>query len=317
MFCKHCGAQTDEAALFCSKCGAKSSEEIRVVPSVPQKAAGGFHRFCLGALAVWTAFWAGMTFSVLGGLSNSVQHNGWAMAGVGLGLVFYGLLWFIPFIVLTVLASATRPSPSVPWPRGSKWATILLSFVVFAWPFELHSDKPSGVKTTISSPSVGGGGTGDSGNPASQNGSWIVSEEKSEMDGSPTVTLIQQGENEIQGWLESKRPSLVIRCQERKMDVYVNTGMQASIEGDLDQHTARIRIDDKPAFKQWWSESTDKNALFAPSPRPLARSLAKGRIMLFEFVPFQASPATTKFDLHGLNELLPKVEAACPVRGKG
>lgn len=47
---------------------------------------------------------------------------------------------------------------------------------------------------------------------------WQVSEETSPMDSSKTVTLLLDSGGEIQGWLKSKRPTLVIRCKEKQTD---------------------------------------------------------------------------------------------------
>ena len=307
MFCRNCGAQVQDADSFCQKCGANSSVEAKATQPVTRKKPGRFHRFCVGALSVWTALWAGLTLSMLANLSNIAQQNEWAMAGMGLGLMFYGVLWFLPSLVLGILAIATRPGPGAAWSRGAKWVTALLCVFFFLWPFALHTSKTPSSGSASDQPSFGSAAS----SPAQDQG-WSVSIGKSDMDGSATVVLNHEAESNIQGWLESKRPSLVIRCKEKHVDVYVDTGMTASVEGTDNEHTVRIRMDDKPAFTQSWSESTDGNALFAPSPRNLARNLSHGSTMLFEFVPFQANPVTAKFDLTGLDKLLPQVEAACP-----
>jgi hypothetical protein len=73
---------------------------------------------------------------------------------------------------------------------------------------------------------------------------WKLVETKSEMDGSPVVTLSLDAENNIEGWLESGRPQLVIRYMEGKTHTYVNAQMPANPElGRYQSYGVRIRVD--------------------------------------------------------------------------
>ena len=54
------------------------------------------------------------------------------------------------------------------------------------------------------------------------------------MDGSKRIVISRDAENDIAGWLQSKRPSLIVRCQEGKTEAYIATGMAASVEYDTD-----------------------------------------------------------------------------------
>lgn len=151
-----------------------------------------------------------------------------------------------------------------------------------------------------------------SGQPTnSTTGAWESSEGVSAMDGSKTVTLSLAAENEIRFWLGSSRPHLVVRCREKKTDVYVVTGTAADVENSEDTHTVRIRLDQSKAFTEHWDESTDHQALFSSGAVGLARRISKSHTMLFEFTPFNASPATAEFTVNGLNKLLPSVADAC------
>jgi predicted Ser/Thr protein kinase len=143
-------------------------------------------------------------------------------------------------------------------------------------------------------------------------GGWHVDEERSEMDGSPTVMLGLDSNDRVQGWLESVRPTLVIRCLEHKTSVYVVTGMGAQpVAGEYDQHPVELRFNEGKPITQWWRQSTDSKALFASSPIVLSRRLTKSNRLRFRFTPFNASPAIASFDLRGLDRLLPKVANAC------
>jgi hypothetical protein len=81
--------------------------------------------------------------------------------------------------------------------------------------------------------------------------------------------------------------------------------------GSFGTYGVRIRIDDQPPIQQRWTESTDQEALFAPSPKEFARLVANADSLMFEFTPFQSSPATAHFNVSGLNNLLDNVATPC------
>ena len=143
-------------------------------------------------------------------------------------------------------------------------------------------------------------------------GKWTQSRDTSAMDDSKGVTFFLEGENEIVGWLARKTPGLVVRCKEKKTDLYMVTGMAARVEsGDLEGHTVRVRLDDAPAQRQTWNQSTDNEALFAPNAVTLARALAKAKMLRLEFTPFNASPVIATFDVSGFDQHIGQVAAAC------
>jgi type VI secretion system VasI family protein len=131
------------------------------------------------------------------------------------------------------------------------------------------------------------------------------------MDGSKTVVISRDADNEIQGWLESNRPSLIVRCKEHKTEAYIVTGMAANVEYDTDSHSVRLRFDDGNPVTQHWSASTDGKALFAPGAIDLAKKLVGSKSLTFEFTPFNANPAIVHFTLEGLAPYLQKAADAC------
>lgn len=150
------------------------------------------------------------------------------------------------------------------------------------------------------------------------------------MDDSKTVVLSLDSEDLIQGPIGSVKPTLIVRCKEKKTDVYVVTRMAARIEedgegGPSDYHKVRIRIDDGIASPESWTEATDHKALFAPDRiydltehyemkewrAAFARKLARATTLIFEFTPFDGSPQTARFDLRGLDTHLDRVAEAC------
>src|SRR3990172_1720017 len=60
---------------------------------------------------------------------------------------------------------------------------------------------------------------------------WTFSRSKSPIDDTETIILTRKADSLINGWPDkSIRPILVMRCQEGKTEVYVNTGMAALVE---------------------------------------------------------------------------------------
>jgi Type VI secretion system VasI, EvfG, VC_A0118 len=146
---------------------------------------------------------------------------------------------------------------------------------------------------------------------------WQVKEDRSPMDDSKTVMLILDSDDLVHGPLESRKPSLIVRCKEGKTDVYVMTGMPTKIEEDFDggpseNHTVRTRFDaGEPAIDHFWRESTDHKALFVLDGVDYARQLAAVGTFTFEFTPFDGSPQVARFDLRGLNTHLGQIASAC------
>ena len=142
---------------------------------------------------------------------------------------------------------------------------------------------------------------------------WKLEESASQMDGSNTVTLSLTAAEDIQGWLSKSRPVLFIRCKENKTELYVRTEQQAQPgSGSFNEYSVRIRLDEAKPATERWTGSTDGNALFAPNASKVAERLLKAKTMRFEFTPFNASPATSTFNVEGLDQHMPKLKAACP-----
>lgn len=308
MKCSQCAAENDVDARFCRKCGNDLGAKPTEATSVGKAKRGGFYRFCLGAAVVWTCFLLGL-FLAMGmsmvnhGISNPAVFG----LGFGMGLVVFAGVWFIGIVVLLLLALATRPSPPAQWPRATKVATACIAVIVFIWPLVSASRMPTpSSPVAVSSNPLTSSPTG-----VGAETQWQIREDKSAMDGSKTVVISRDAENEIQGWLESNRPSLIVRCQERKTEAYIVTGTAANVEYDTDNHTVRLRFDDSEPVTQHWSASTDDKALFSPNAIEFAKMLVGSKSLAFEFTPLNANPAIIHFRLEGLAPYLQKAAAAC------
>lgn len=147
---------------------------------------------------------------------------------------------------------------------------------------------------------------------ASRSGKWHVSESKSQFDDSRTVVITLIAENSIQGWLVTFRPQLILRCQERKTEMFVVTGMAATVElGEFQRHTVRVRYDDDAATSVVTNQSTDNKSLFFPDAVSTAVRMWNAQVLLIGFTPFNASPVTMRFDVSGLPFAIQSLREAC------
>lgn len=152
--------------------------------------------------------------------------------------------------------------------------------------------------------------------PTPFTGKWQVSTSKSEFDNSTTVALSLEAESFIEGWLTTTLPTLVLRCKEREIDVYVNVGTQANVEyGLYDAATVRVRFDQDQAFETVANESTDGEALFFQDPHEMIIAMLKSNEMVFGFTPFNADPVVTTFDLRGLKNVIEPLKQSCNWNG--
>lgn len=153
----------------------------------------------------------------------------------------------------------------------------------------------------------------DSGKTQTSNVSkWRVSTEVSPIDDSKNVHAFLQAESPISGWLSKEiLPSLNLRCKENKTEMYIVTGMKPRVEYDIDTTTVTLRFDKEKAAKYSTGKSTDGEALFFRKNVGLIKKMMNHSTMLFEFVPFNSSPAMTTFNLSGLSEAIKPLRDAC------
>ena len=126
------------------------------------------------------------------------------------------------------------------------------------------------------------------------------------------VVLSLNAENPITGW-PSKHyvPVLHLRCQQKATQAYIDVGMASNVEYGHDGATVTLRFDKAAATKQHMAQSTDREALFFSQAVATIKQMTAHSTMLFEFVPFNASPAMTTFNLTGLAEAVKPLREAC------
>jgi len=118
-----------------------------------------------------------------------------------------------------------RKAASLTYIVGSVAITgIILWTVVSLVPFKPSVNAPAAPATKeISSAASAPPARNYSYSDPSPTDRWMVNESTSQMDDSPFVALSLKAENEIKGWLESSIPTLVIRCLEGKIEMYIDT----------------------------------------------------------------------------------------------
>jgi hypothetical protein len=112
-------------------------------------------------------------------------------------------------------------------------------------------------------------------------------------------------------WMKKVTPLLVVRCLDKRTDVFVFTDSAARIEPQDDNHTVQIALDGGPRLEQRWPDSVEHDALFAPDGAALARQLVNAETLTFSFSPHNAEPVTATFNVRGLGEQLGGVENFC------
>jgi hypothetical protein len=136
---------------------------------------------------------------------------------------------------------------------------------------------------------------------------WDVSESRSPIDDSPTVSLGLDASKPARGSFGSSSTRLIIRCREHDTDLYV------AVDDYLgsDNSSVIYRIDNGASRTASWSLSTDGKAVFAPAPIAFARQLAQAKTFFIRISDFRGSTYDVEFNLSGLGALLPKVSTAC------
>jgi type VI secretion system protein VasI len=142
---------------------------------------------------------------------------------------------------------------------------------------------------------------------------WRVNTRISPLDDSKTVVLSIRAESAISGWPgKVYTPILILRCQQRKTEAYVTTGMSPNVELGLhDQATVTLRFDKEKAFMTVTGKATDGQALFFRDGMTLILQMMKYETMLFQFVPYNSSAVLTTFDLRGIVDAVQPLRAQC------
>src|SRR5712664_4866764 len=148
--------------------------------------------------------------------------------------------------------------------------------------------------------------------------------EVTEMTNRPSLTLELPALNTVRAARAARaaafevRPVLLVRCQDRELDVFVTAG--SVLESD-DNVMTPVRMqwgsEAPPPAESRWSRSTDSTSAFAPDPRALLRQLVSHPDLQLEIRPSGKSAQLIRFNARGLERHMAQVDAACPPGGNG
>lgn len=117
--------------------------------------------------------------------------------------------------------------------------------------------------------------------------------------------------NDVQVWLRTVRPVLIVRCMNKTTEAFVFTDSAAKMELQDEDHTVRVAFDDEPLSTERWPDSQEHDALFARDGAAFARRLLKAHTLQFGFTPHNAEPVITKFSVTGLAPLMEHAAKPC------
>jgi hypothetical protein len=118
-------------------------------------------------------------------------------------------------------------------------------------------------------------------------------------------------ENTVAVWMRSVRPALVVRCMDRRAEVFVVTESALKIEPQSDDHTVSIAFDDEAVASERWPDSEEHDALFARDGAAFANRLARSRTLQFGYTPHNAAPVVAQFNVAGLDAHLARAGREC------
>ena len=120
-------------------------------------------------------------------------------------------------------------------------------------------------------------------------------------------------DNMVSIWMRTVRPVLVVRCTGGETEVFVVTESATQMEARTEDHTVTLSFDEGSGgeTKELWPDSAGQDALFAPDGAAFARRLMGARTMRFGFTPHNAQPAVARFQVAGLEQLLPPAAKEC------
>ncbi len=143
--------------------------------------------------------------------------------------------------------------------------------------------------------------------------------EVTELTNRPSLTLELSALNTVRAARAAVfdvRPVLVVRCQDRELDVFVATGSVLDSD-DKVMTPVRIQWGSEAPAEGRWSRSTDSMSAFAPDPRALLRQLASNQDLRLEIRPSGKSAQLIRFNARGLERHMSEIDAACPPGGNG
>ena len=146
----------------------------------------------------------------------------------------------------------------------------------------------------------------DSETPRQDAGQWLVRDDVGPLDDSRTVTLrlISDTGRSVYG----DPVSLVLRCRSGELDAYIN--WKSYIAEDYPRVTYRVG-NSEAETKTWINSSDNRATFFRGNEQIFIEELVRSRKFVAQVTPYNESPITATFDLHGLNAAIRPLRASC------
>jgi hypothetical protein len=125
------------------------------------------------------------------------------------------------------------------------------------------------------------------------------------------VAFEVRAERPIGVWMRAVHPVLVVRCTGGTINAFVVTESAAQIEANTEDHTVTFAFDGEAETRERWQDSSEHDALFAPDGSAFAKRLMQARTLRFAFTPHNATTATARFHVAGLEPLLTPAAKTC------
>jgi hypothetical protein len=133
---------------------------------------------------------------------------------------------------------------------------------------------------------------------------WIANHKRS-------VAYELEADQQVKVWTTHVRPSLVVRCLNRKTEVFVYTETPSKLESTDGLHSVRLTFDDAAGSEERWPDSAEHDALFAPDGTALARRISSAHHLRFGFSPHNADPVQVDFELGDAATVVSHVAKTC------
>jgi hypothetical protein len=133
---------------------------------------------------------------------------------------------------------------------------------------------------------------------------WIANHKRS-------VAYTLDANQQVRVWTTHVRPSLVMRCLNKKTEVFVYTESPSKMESTDGLHSVRLTFDDAAESDERWPDSAEHDALFAPDGTALARRISTAHHLRFGFSPHNADPVQVDFDLGDAGPAVAQVAKTC------
>ncbi|WP_457650856.1 type VI secretion system-associated protein TagO [Profundibacter sp.] len=145
-------------------------------------------------------------------------------------------------------------------------------------------------------------------------GKWNVRIERSEFKDTKDVYLSLDSNEPVQCRFGSAETvTLLLRCSENTTSIFFSTPCHVT-SGYGGYGNVEYRVDDKPAGKRGFQESTDNRALGlwrGGSSIPFIKKLFGGKELLIRFTPYGESPKTASFAIVGIDDAIKPLREAC------